>query len=98
MTEKEQVKALLKKRATLQIFLALGFVILNIILFFVWPKIAYLPLIMIPLMIISAFFWSRGFCGWACPRAAFMERFVKPFSFNKPAPKWMHLGWCCYSL
>lgn len=93
MTEKEQVKALLKKRATLQIFLALGFVILNIILFFVWPKIAYLPLIMIPLMIISAFFWSRGFCGWACPRAAFMERFVKPFTFNKPAPKWMHLGW-----
>ncbi len=93
MLGKAQIGSMMKKRATLQIVLALGFIALNFVLFFVWRKVAYLPLIMIPLMIISTFFWSRGFCGWACPRAAFMERIFSFFSLKKPTPKWMHLWW-----
>jgi len=93
MSTKEKVKSLLNKRATLQIIMASGFILLNITLFFIWPPIAYLPLILIPFMILSAFFWSRGFCGWVCPRAAFLERFLKPVTLKKPVPKWMHLWW-----
>ena len=93
MSIKEEVQAKLKKRATLQYLMGFGFIILNIVLFFVWPPIAYLPLIIIPFMILSAFFWSRAFCGWVCPRAAFMERYFKFFSLKKNTPKWMLIGW-----
>lgn len=93
MSINTKVEAKLKKRATLQYVMGLGFIALNIVLFFIWPKIAYIPLILIPLMILSAFFWSRGFCGWVCPRAAFMERYFKYLSFNKNTPMWMNLWW-----
>lgn len=83
----------MKKRANIQIALTLGFLLLNFVLFFVTKKVAYIPLILIPLMVISVFIWSRGFCGWACPRAAFLERFMKHFSLNKPVPKWMQGLW-----
>lgn len=92
-SKREYFAAIMKKRANIQIALALGFILLNVILFFVTRKVAYIPIIIIPLMVISALIWSRGFCGWACPRAAFLERFMKHISLNRPVPKWMHSLW-----
>lgn len=92
-SKKESLKALMKKRANIQIALTIGFLALNFVLFFVTKKVAYIPLIIIPFMVISVFIWSRGFCGWACPRAAFLEQFMKHISLNKPVPKWMQSLW-----
>ncbi|WP_159446531.1 4Fe-4S binding protein [Carboxydocella sp. JDF658] len=90
---KEKIKQILAKRAKIQWFLALGFIALNGVLFFVTPRAAYIPFFVLPLMIISVFFWSRAFCGWACPRAAFLERILSKVSLNKPVPKWMNYYW-----
>ncbi|MFZ3101025.1 MAG: 4Fe-4S dicluster domain-containing protein [Desulfitobacteriaceae bacterium] len=90
---KEEIQSALHKRTIIQWVLAIGFLILNVILFFVTPKAAYIPFIVIPLMIISVFVWSRAFCGWACPRAAFLERIFAKVSLNKPVPKWMNYYW-----
>ncbi len=93
MKQKAEVETKLQKRALVQYLMGFGFIILNVILFFVWPTIAYIPLIIIPFMILSVFVWSRAFCGWVCPRAAFMERYFKYFSLKKRTPKWMNLWW-----
>ena len=92
-SKKESIQNLMKKRTIIQIILAVAFLALNFMLFFVTRKMAYIPLVMIPLMIISVFIWSRGFCGWACPRAAFLERFIMPISLKKPVPKWIQNMW-----
>lgn len=89
----ERVASALEKRATIQWILAIGFIALNAVLFFVTRAVAYIPFIMIPLMIVSVFIWSRAFCGWACPRAAFLERILSKISLNKPVPKWMNYYW-----
>lgn len=91
--KKEEFKDLMKTRSNIQVLMALGFILLNYILFFVTKKVAYIPFVMFPLMIISVFIWSRGFCGWACPRAAFLEKFIKPISLKRPVPGWMHSLW-----
>lgn len=93
MNYKAEVEAKLKKRAIVQYLMGFGFIILNVVLFFVWRPIAYIPLILIPFMILSVFIWSRAFCGWVCPRASFMERYFKYFSLKKKTPKWMNLWW-----
>lgn len=77
----------------IQWLLAIGFIGLNLVLFFVTKKAAYIPFIVIPLMVLSVFIWSRAFCGWACPRAAFLERILSKVSLNKPVPKWMNYYW-----
>lgn len=87
------MKKLMVLRERIQWSLAGGFILLNIILFFFWKQIAYLPLILLPFMLLSVFFYSRGFCGWACPRAAFLERIMKYFSLKKPIPKFMQSWW-----
>ena len=90
---KDATRNALHKRAIIQWVLAIGFIILNGILFFVTRKAAYIPFLVIPLMIISVFIWSRAFCGWGCPRAAFLERIFAKVSLNRPVPKWMNYYW-----
>ncbi|HAR62584.1 MAG: hypothetical protein DKM50_07495 [Candidatus Margulisiibacteriota bacterium] len=84
---------IIRIRSNIQGALAIAFIALNLILFFVTRKVAYIPFIMIPLMIISVFWFSRAFCGWACPRAAFLEKIISRVSLNKPVPKWMNYYW-----
>lgn len=74
-------------------FLSLMFVLLNLALFFVSQKFAYIPLIMLPVMLLSTVKWSRGACGWACPRAAFLERVWRYVSLNRPVPAFMRSAW-----
>lgn len=73
--------------------LAAMFVLLNLALFFVSRKFAYIPLIMFPMMLISTVKWSRGSCGWVCPRAAFLEKVWSYVSLNRPVPAFMKSIW-----
>lgn len=73
--------------------MAIMFILLNLALFFVSRKFAYIPLIMTPIWILSTVKWSRGACGWACPRAAFLEKVWSFVSLKRPVPAFMRSTW-----
>lgn len=84
---------LIKKRSQILNVLVLMFFLLNVTLLFVSPLVALIPFIMLPIMLLSTVKWSRGFCGWACPRAAFQEKILKYISLKRKVPEVMRKPW-----
>jgi polyferredoxin len=48
-----------------------------------WPRLGYLPLVMMVIMLFTSLFRGRFYCGWLCAMGAFHERVVARFSLKK---------------
>jgi len=81
-----EYKALEKKRAVKQLFLAIVFLIILIGGWY-YPLLGYfIPLCMI-LGIGIGLFRGRQWCDWLCPRGSFFDILIKPISPKKEIPK-----------
>jgi ferredoxin-type protein NapH len=81
-----EYKALEKKRAGKQLFLAIVFLVILIGGWY-YPLLGYfIPLCMI-LGIGLGLFRGRQWCDWSCPRGSFFDSLVKPISPKKEIPK-----------
>ncbi len=54
-----------------------------------YPYLGFLMLICMMAPLIVATFRGRYWCGWMCPRGAFLDYIMARFSRNKPAPAWL---------
>lgn len=89
----QKARAARSVRPLLQWVLAGAFVAMTLTFLFLWRPLVYMFYIMLPIMLISTYWYSRGFCGWACPRAAFLEKILAKISLKRPVPAFMKQSW-----